>query len=325
MRGTIFLVLLGFASASQLKHLKVQHPESKPEKTEDLTVKMPDAIVAEVKLMEQQEAELRQQEAELMRKPATALVEERTQLSLSQKVEDKKIMSSQSTMLESGVVHSNLKPIVQAKVMKVMSFIQENKAEYEEGSRLKKKEIQRAAEDLIMENSGTRSFNKELCNELWGQSSEVSSVLSSVYCPSLISPPSTIDGAPPLKTLQLEPPSRVRSAFLAQYFWNSLLSKKTDEVIDMLADDSCYYTGHHKVAGKDKNDGLCGKQEVKKTLPYIGFPSDSKLSNPTEWHCDSTSCITPIRAWAKHSNRCLITWNDKGKASEVIVPLDLWG
>merc|ERR1719265_1599133 len=77
-----------------------------------------------------------------------------------------------SKMLESGVIHSELKPIVLAKVTKVMNFLQSTKEEYESGTVDKKKELQQKAEMMIMQNAGTRSFNKGLCEALWGETTE---------------------------------------------------------------------------------------------------------------------------------------------------------
>merc|ERR550514_2709174 len=78
--------------------------------------------------------------------------------------------STQLGMFESGVLHSSLKPIVKAKVNKVVNFIKSSKDEYEHGTADQKKAIQAKAESLIMIGTGTRNFNLELCQELWSES-----------------------------------------------------------------------------------------------------------------------------------------------------------
>jgi len=310
-RGAVFLSIWAFAWASPINILKVQTEDGPTESFEDLTIKMPDAIAedthdalaSERKLLEDQETELR------------ALANRESSVKASF-VQNEKIQSKLSHMLENGVVHSELKPIVQNKVKKVMSFLQTIQETYSQSSYDKKKEFLKMAETLIMQNSGTRSFNKELCNLLWSESTEVAGQLSSYFCPTISYPSQALKTeAPPVKSLQLEPPSRERSAYLAQHFWNSLLSGNKKQVIDMLSDKVCYYAG---------SDQQCGKQFVQQQLPYIGFPFDSKMSSPEQWHCDTTTCITPIRAWAKQQNYCMTTWGPDGKVTEVIVPVDLW-
>jgi len=124
-----------------------------------------------------------------------------------------KSVSKISQMLESGIVGSELKPIVRAKVNNVLQFLQDQSEEYENGSSDVRKQVLRKAEDLIMQHSGTRSFNTELCKELWGQATEVASQLSFFYCPALAFPPVELSGTPSMKELQQQPPSRLRSAF----------------------------------------------------------------------------------------------------------------
>lgn len=318
MQATVFLSLLAFASASPLNILKVRSEDSQVESTddfkvEDLTIKMPDAIAAGEDKLESEENLLEKQEEDLS---------EQSLLEVS-KVETKKTESSLSHMLENGVIHSELKPIVQNKVKKVMNFLEVIKMQYDSGDTAQKKEFLKMAETLIMQNSGVRSFNPELCNALWGESHEAAAQLSSYFCPPITYPAGAmstarggdVTGTPALKTLQIEPPSRQRSAYLSQYFWNFMLSRKSREVVDMLSDDVCYSQGNQKT---------CGKEKVKAQLPYIGFPYDSSMSSPEQWHCDKNSCITPIRAWAQQQNYCLTKWDAHGKLTEVIVPLDLW-
>jgi len=123
-----------------------------------------------------------------------------------------------------------------------MNFLEVIKMQYDSGDTAQKKEFLKMAETLIMQNSGVRSFNPELCNALWGESHEAAAQLSSYFCPPITYPAGAmstarggdVTGTPALKTLQIEPPSRQRSAYLSQYFWNFMLSRKSREVVDML-------------------------------------------------------------------------------------------
>merc|ERR1719272_1428497 len=155
---------------------------------------------------------------------------------------------------------------------------------------------------------GTRSFNVELCNDLWNEPTQWAGDLSFYYCPQLIFPTDDLSSKPKLLALHQQPPTRLRSAFLTQYFWDGMLKGSKNEVIDMLSDDVCYYTG--------SKPGTCGKQQGAQTLPYIGFPKDSEVTQPVKWRCDTQSCIAPVKAWASHTNFCLTAFAANGKATE---------
>merc|ERR1719263_924795 len=107
----------------------------------------------------------------------------RASLSLAQEQTTQKL-----GMFESGVLHASLKPIVKAKVNKVINFIQSTKEDYAHGTEDQKKVIQQKAESYVMQGSGTRAFNEELCMELWGEATEMSGYLSFYYCPNVIFP-----------------------------------------------------------------------------------------------------------------------------------------
>jgi len=289
--ATAFL-LVGLVQAVHLKNVAMQHED------DELTIKMPDAIAPE-------EAEHKIRSFKVAHgAPETSgsLVQAET--------------SSQLGMLESGVLHSSMKPIVKAKVKKVLNFIQNNKDTYETGTPEQKKELQQKAESLIMQGSGTRSFNLDLCNDLWNDISQWSGDLSFYYCPQLIFPDKSMSGTPPLNLAQTQSPSRLRSAFLTEYWWDAMLHGHQNQVIAMLDNDVCYYAG----AG----GGTCGIQDVSKIVPHLGFPTGSKVSRPVQWHCDTNSCIAPVKAWADHAQFCLTTWGSNGKLTEIIVPLNLW-
>lgn len=285
MKNCIAILLLsGFTQAAVLSNVV----DATEEATEDLSIKMPEVVA--------------QQTANTKPQASLSLVQSET--------------NTQLGMFESGVLHGSLKPIVKAKVKKTMNFVRSTKDQYEHGTTEEKKAIQAKAESLIMTSTGTREYNEELCMALWSEYSEIAGILSFAFCPSLIFPATNLAGAPPLASVQGSAPTRLRSAFLTQYFWNAELSKDVSSVQSMLSPGVCYYWG--------QTDGICGVDKVSKTLPYIGFPADSKLSDPVQWHCDTTSCIAPVKAWAEHSNFCLLTFDSTGKVTEAIVPLDLW-
>lgn len=292
MKYCVIALLIVGAQAAQLSQKTEE--DNAQEDTYDMTIKMP-----------------------ALAEPDTgyAMKPKSTSLSLVQAE-----TGTQLGMFESGVLHASLKPILKAKVNKVMNFLQSTATEYEHGTVDQKSAIMSKAESLIMKGATTRGFNVELCNLLWGQATEESSTLSFYYCPTLVFPAQHAQGGPSYQTLQGEGPSRLRSAFLAQAFWRAVLGGSggalQDKVIEMLGSDVCYYWGNVP--------GVCGKESVARTLPYIGFPAESRLSNVVHWHCDTTSCLTPITAWAKSENYCLVTFGAGGKVSEVIIPLSLW-
>lgn len=285
-RSVAIFLLAGLAQAALLS--QVQDKTTQEDAAEDLMIKMPEAIDI-IKAGEKPRASL-------------ALVQADT--------------TQQVGMFESGVLHASLKPIVKAKVNKVISFIHKTKDEYQHGTEDQKKAIQDKATSLIMQGMGTRAYNLALCEELWSEYTEIAGVLSFYFCPALIFPATNLAGAPPLSTVKGEGASRLRSAFLTEYFWKSMLSNNKKAVIDFLSDDVTYYWG--------ASTGLVGKKQVSQVLPYIGFPEGSKLSNPVEWHCDTTTCIAPVKAWAEHMNYCLLTFGAGGDVTEAIVPLSLW-
>jgi len=280
------LLALGVAQAAQLS--ATAQESNTHEDTNELTIKMPDAAVPETKV----------------EKKATSqsLVQAET--------------GTQLGMFESGVLHASLKPIVKAKAQKVMDFLEATNEEYSHGTEDQKKTIQKKAHSLIMLGTGTRAFNLALCDLLWAALTEIASKLSNHYCPALIFPAQSAAGTPALAAVNADPPSRMRSAFLTQYFWGFMLGNNKNSVISMLDANVYYYWG---------NDApLVGSVQVGKSMPFIGFPADSQLSHPTSWHCDATTCIAPVKAWSKHENYCLTTFKNTGKVTEVIVPLQLW-
>jgi hypothetical protein len=224
--------------------------------------------------------------------------------------------SSEVGMIESGVLSATLKPLVKAKVNKVMSFINTMKGEYEHGTEDQKKAVQSKAESLIMMGSSARGYNMALCDELWASMSELAGKLSFYFCPSLVFPAADAGSIPPLEVVMSGDPSRLRSAFLTSYFWSAAIGYNSFGVITMLAPTVCYYWG--------KDGNTCGRTKVMQKLPYIGWPSSTKLSDPVYWHCDSTTCIAPIKAWSDHQNYCLASFGPAGLVVEAIVPLVLW-
>jgi len=351
MQGFAFLSLLVLAQASQLKITDVIDKETGIEvetlqmedTPSDLTVKLPEELMKKEKELEglqkklkdlqtqkdfemkeeqaEQERESKLVEEELEREPKEGIKAEPSVKAALMEGETKAITNTKSVskisqMLESGIVGSELKPIVRAKVNNVLQFLQDQSEEYENGSSDVRKQVLRKAEDLIMQHSGTRSFNTELCKELWGQATEVASQLSFFYCPALAFPPVELSGTPSMKELQQQPPSRLRSAFLTQHFWRSMLHGGGSEVVDMLDKDVCYYAG--------ASPAVCGFNFVKGTLPHVGFPTGSQAALPVSWHCDTTTCLVPIKAWGQKENSVLTSWGNNGKLSEVIIPLDLW-
>lgn len=332
MKGVAFLSLLVLAQASQLKITDEIDKDSgievetlQVEETPELTIKLPEAIADEVKELEELDEKVLTGQEKYGEAPThnvaegikaepsvkTALMEGETQA-----ITNTRSVSRLSNMLESGIVGSELKPIVRAKVNSVLQFLQDQSGEYENGSSDARKQVLRKAEDLIMQHSGTRSFNIELCKELWNEATEVASQLSFFYCPALTFPPTELTGTPSVKELQKQPPSRLRSAFLTQHFWRSMLHGGASEIVDMLDDDVCYYAG--------ASPAVCGFGHVKGTLPHVGFPRDSQTALPVSWHCDTTSCLVPVKAWGQKENFVLTSWGHGGKLNEVIIPLDLW-
>ena len=167
-----------------------------------------------------------------------------------------------------------------------------------------------------MKRANGRGIVTELCKLLWSSTSEIAGMLSFGLCPSLVFPSGDLPGTPGQATSAARPPSRTRSAFLTQSFWTAMFSHNDNDVIAMLAPSICYYTGN--------GEGLCGKDVVSQKLPYIGFPQTSHLSDPVYWHCDTTTCIAPVKAWAEDQKYCQTTFDGAGLVSEVIIPLDLW-
>lgn len=230
------------------------------------------------------------------------------------------LVQSQATqqlgMLESGLVHASLKPIVQAKVKKVMNYVRATKDEYEHGTEDQKKAIKAKAHSLVMLGAGTRIFNEELCYALWGEATETAGELSFFYCPLLVWPSANVKETPPLEVVLGEAPSRMKAAFLSYYFWDAIVNFDAETAKWMMAPDITYYWGGY--------NSLKGYYDVSMTLPYVGFPEDTKISNPVAWHCDTASCIVPIKAWAGHSNYVMSSFGNGGKCSEVIIPMNLW-
>jgi hypothetical protein len=260
---------------------------------EDLMIKMPEAVTQTIiKAGEKPQADL-------------ALVQVET--------------NQQLGMFESGVLHASLKPIVKAKVKKVMNFIHDTKDEYEHGTEDQKKSIRDKATSLVMMDAGTRGYNGELCIDLWNEATEVAGALSHFYCPGLVFPDSGFFSyqMPQYKSVQGSGPSRLRSAWLSFIFLKDLISYSSEAaILDFLADDVSYYWG--------RGDGLLGKAKVGKTLPYIGFPEDTWIHSPVEWHCDMTSCLAPVTAWSHQENYILTTFGGGGLLSEIIIPLYIW-
>lgn len=286
MKNCIAILLLsGFTQAAILSS---KNKDAVEEATEELSIKMPEVVAQQ-----------------------TATTKPQASLSLVQSE-----ANTQLGMFESGVLHGSLKPIVKAKVKKVMNFIQTTKDQYEHGTEEERKSMMAKAESFIMTGTGTRGYNEELCAQLWTSATEAASTLSFFYCPSIVFPSNDLTGTPPMDTIKSSPESRLRSAFLTQYFWNAMLSKESQTVTDFLAPTVSYYWGNM--------EGVKGKEKVSKIVAYIGFPEDSSLGNPVEWHCDTTTCIAPLKAWAQHENYCLTTFDASGLITEIIIPLQLW-
>lgn len=207
------------------------------------------------------------------------------------------------------------KPMIKAKLHKITQFLNRVKGEYEEGTDDQKKAIQTKAFSLIMNSATMRTEGDELCQLLWGSTTPISAYLSWYYCPSLVFDPVYTNTSLPA-SVATSAPSRLRSALLTKAFFVSMLTKDTDGVDFMLAPSICYHNGaQHK---------LCGKGKVMRTVPYIGFPTSSSLSEPAFWHCDTTTCIAPLTAWAHHQNYVLTSFGPAGKVVELIIPLSLW-
>merc|ERR550514_598712 len=261
---------------------------------EDLMIKMPEAVTKDIiKAGEKPQADL----------------------ALVQQVET----TQQLGMFQSGVLHASLKPIVKAKVKKVMNLIHDTTEEYEHGTEQQKAALQEKATSLINIDMGTRAYSDLLCETLWNEATEMAGVLSHYYCPGIVYQEggALASYAPSAMSAMGATPSRLRSAYLSYYFFRNLISfAGTEETIDMLGTDVAYYWG----AGA----GLVGKAKVSKTLPYIGFPEDAWFHNLVEWKCDTACCLVPITGWSEMVNYGLSCFLANGKVSEVIIPLAIW-
>lgn len=285
MRTCIAILLLsGITQAALLS--KAQ--DAAEAATEELSIKMPEVVA--------------QQTTNTKPQASSSLAQTETNTELG--------------MLESGVLHASLKSIVKAKVKKVMNFIKTNANEYEHGTAEEKKAIQTLADSLILPSTGTREYNKDLCNNIWSEQNELASTLGKVYCPTFVLPKTDLSAEPEYESVKKDPESRLRSAFLAKHFWDTLLDKDVNNFVAMLDPEVCYHWGD--------GPGHCGKEKVARTLPFIGFPGGTKKGDPVTWKCDTTSCIVPIKAWAEQSNYCLTTFGTNGLVKEVIVPLEQW-
>lgn len=284
--GIALLVLLGVAQASNV--LKTQEMRDMSLEDDGLTIKMPEAIVPEK--MPIKEAP----------KVGLSLVQSESQLG----------------MFESRILHASLKPVLKAKVKNAMKYVRQANDAYEHGTVDQKKAIQDKAHGMIMNGAGARFFNEELCLELWGETSEFASKLSWFYCPEPRFPTIFIDDFFELFEVEKMAASRQRSAYLSYYLWTRKLTQSSMSVSDLLADNIIYFWGY--------DQQLVGKANVDQVLPYVGFPSGSWLSSAVEWHCDLSSCITPVAAWSAQKNYVYASFNDAGKADYVIIPLSLW-
>lgn len=302
VKAIVFLLLGGPAQAALLMD---QMNHSQEEAEGDLAIKMPDAVTPEIKATI---PEMKTQE-----KPqfSQSLVESQS--------------ASQLGMFESGVLKASLKPIVKAKVKKVAIFLETHKGEYEHATEDRRVELKSKLESLIMMGAGTRGFvNEELCNLLWGIPEEWAGGMSATYCPDIAYTQGSIkwfgstagnDEMPPLLLLQESAPSRLRTAYLTQYFGGFWILDLDSHVIDMLADDVTYFDGTTTVVGK---------ASVSMVFPTIGLPETARVLGPYRWHCDESTCIVPVLAWASHDNYCLFKFSSAGMVEEIIVPLNLW-
>lgn len=208
------------------------------------------------------------------------------------------------------------KSMIKAKTHKISQFLQKAKGEYEEGTEDQKKAIQAKAVSLMMNSASVRDAGGDLCPLLWSSATELAGKLSFFFCPSLVFPTGNADGTPLYAAVSGSPASRMRSAFLTKFFWAAILGHDSSGVIEHLAPSVCYYAGN--------GNEICGIDMVSKTLPYIGFPQTSHVSDPVYWHCDTTTCIAPVKAWAEHQNYCLTAFDSSGLVTEAIIPLTLW-
>jgi len=295
------LALLLLTVVSQAKAM-IQMSAAEEDDGVDLTIKMPDAVVS----AEQLPMEKLQEFKTKTPKMSSALVEN----------EKKALVESQQGMFESGVFDASLKPILKAKVNKVMNFLKSNSEEYEQGTADQKSAIIDKASSLIMTGTGVRGYNLELCHLLWAEATEEASKLSFMYCPALQFPPSDMAGIPPYTLVKAGVPSRLRSAYLTQHFWREMLTHHKRSIQMMMAPDICYYQG--------TGPGVCGHGHVSQSMPYVGFPDGTYVGEVVRWHCDTFSCLVPITAWGESENYCLSTFNEEGLVTEVIIPLDLW-
>jgi len=298
IKGIAFLLAGGLAQAALLKNNESVNQDHRVETEGDLAIKMPDAVAPEIKAI-----------APDTEKPkmSQSLIQETSSMELD--------------MVEGGVMDATMKPIVKAKVKKVMSFIQSRNDEYEHGTEDQRKALRSKAESLIMQSSGTRGYNEELCNELWGEATQWAGDMSTYYCPSITYPAWSMrweaggSDVPPYELLFQSKPSALRSAWLTDTWITHFLQAKVALVIDQFCDDVSYYDGTTTIEGITK---------VSQTLPMIGMPWTSELTGPEYWICNTECCLTPVIAWAQRDNYFMSCYAESGCLKEVIIPLNLW-
>lgn len=226
----------------------------------------------------------------------------------------------QVDMFENSILHSSLKPILAAKVKKTMTYFRHFKDEYEQGTVNERSAIREEAHALALNGMGLRNYNQELCWQLWGQTGELASTLSFFYCPSITFSDSQIRNFRNMEDISLgwidQPLSRERSAHRTFGFWSNVLFGRGESFQYLYLKSDVKYWSSSRGFWE-------GRDAVLQTLPYIGWPEASKLSNPVEWHCDLYSCIAPISAWSGQSNYVYAKFHSKG-IEEIIIPLDLW-
>lgn len=205
--------------------------------------------------------------------------------------------------------------MIKAKVHKVIQFVSSAEDEYAQGTEDQKKSILTKTHSLIMLGAGSRGANFELCNVIWSWGTLLTSTMAYYYCPRVI-PMSDYLPSPSLESVAMEPPSRLRSAYLTAYAWDYILWGDTSSILSFIGEDTWFFNGVWHFGGFE---------ELRNVIPYIGFPSDTFATEPVYWHCDTWQCIAPIQAWAKHQNYCLTSFYPFSRRwNAIVVPLDLW-
>jgi hypothetical protein len=238
-----------------------------------------------------------------------------TQIPLERNLAMKMQNNADLGMFQAGLLQNFLKPVVAARLHKVINSIRLDKVERQNSTEEAKRHKEQHAASLIMMGASTRGFNYKLCQKLWSEKTELSSKLSALFCPTIMFLPGDADLETHI-TLGRGPPSRVRSARLSNYFWTAMVSYAMMDGVEQLAPDVCFV--------ESPTAETCGKHNVQLKLPTIGWPEETMLQDPAYWYCDATSCLVTIQAWAYQKNFCYAAFNSEGQVVEAIVPLRLW-